>query len=78
MEQEEVKSAIESRKDSLLCIFKDEFSTKKIFKHVQENLNNLIVTDDINLTYSNIREYAHFLTLDYLNNKSKEVATLNQ
>lgn len=78
MEQKEVQESIESTTDSLLEIFTETFSTKSIYKRVEENLHNLIEKEDSNLTYSNIRQYAVTLTLDYLNNKSKELAQLNQ
>ena len=78
LEQQDIQEAIESSSNSLLEIFTDSFSTKKIYKQVEENLTNLIEKEDSNLTFSNIRQYATTLTLDYLNNKSKELAKLNQ
>jgi hypothetical protein len=75
--QEQVQEALQQQESSLLDIFKETFSSSNVYKEVQENLSHLIVKDDVALTYSNIREFAQNVTLNYLNIKSKEISENN-
>ncbi len=71
VENEEVKSFIESNSEKVIELVKSKFDVKELYSNIIENLDSF-ASENTEVFYNNIKNYALNFTCEFLTSNSKK------